>query len=57
MEASNGVGKGSTPRPRLVSQEEYELRYQLAYGDVSDERRLELHSKLDKLVRQRRRQH
>jgi hypothetical protein len=53
---SNGCGKGDTPRPRLVSQEEYDVRYELAYGDVSDDRRRELHNKLDKLIRQRRRQ-
>jgi hypothetical protein len=48
-------GKGDAPRPRLVSQEEYDVRYELAYGDVSVERRERLHEKLNSLIRRRRR--
>jgi len=50
---SNEVGKGDSPRPRLVSRNEYEIRYELAYGDVSDTQRAYLHEQLDKLVAHR----
>jgi hypothetical protein len=51
--ATDGCGKTDDPRPRLVSQTEYELRYELAYGDVSLVRRKMLHKRLAELVAER----
>ncbi len=35
--SKSDCGKGDTPRPRLVSDEEYELRWQLAFGEITKE--------------------
>ena len=42
----SAAGKGDLPRPMFVSEEEYELRYKLAFGLIS---RREFDKKMRKL--------
>lgn len=42
----NEAGKGDSPRPRFVSDEEYQLRWMLAYGVID---RKEFNKKLKEI--------
>jgi len=46
----SSAGKGDLPRPRFISDEEYSLRFDLAFGVISKE---EFDKKLQKLRNKR----
>ena len=50
---SDGWGKTDDPRPCLVSRDELDLRWELAFSDISDERRLEILDGIEVLVAER----
>jgi hypothetical protein len=55
MMRGSEAGKGDTPRPRQVSREEYDIRYELAFGKLSDEQAEKMKARLTRIRRQQHR--
>jgi hypothetical protein len=48
-----GAGKGDSPRPYSISQEELDLRWELGFGKISKKRRAELLLLIEKIEKKR----